>query len=243
MRILGLALVAVFALVAISAASASAAEPAFYECAKVTGGKYEKGCGKEGGKGGYEIKEGIGKKGALKGKSGPAKLETPGLGAVTCTGSKDSGVVTSPTHISKIVTEYKGCETQGKKCASPGEKAGTIKTNNLEGELGYINKSSDEVGVDIKAEGGGNLAEFNCEGLAVETAGSVIGHQEGDINKFSKESSLNFYNTGGKQNPTKLEGGPTDVLETTFPGLGGPFESYQEQDSKNKGEDLEVKAS
>lgn len=241
MRILVLALFALFALFAISAAGASAAEPAFYECAKVTGGKYEKGCGKEGGKGGYELREGIGKKHELKGKSGKAKLETPGVGAVECTSSKSVGTLTSPKTINKITVEYKGCTSNGKKCNSAGAKAGVIKTNPLKGEIGYINKAAHEVGADISPESGTNLAEFECEGVKIETYGSVIGRVE-PVNTFSKTSELIFKGTSGKQEIRKLEGQSEDVLHTNFVGIASGLESYQEQTNVNKGEDLEVKA-
>jgi hypothetical protein len=243
-RILGLVLVAVFALSAVAAASASAAEPAFYECAKEAGGKYEKGCAKEGGKGGYVLREGIGKNHTLKGKSGKAKLETPGVGAVECSSSKSTGTVTGPKNINKIVVEYKGCTSNGKKCNSTGAKAGTIKTNTLKGEIGYIEggKAAHEVGADIKPESGTNLAEFECEGVKIETYGSVIGRVK-PVNTFSKTSELIFKGTsGGGQEIKKLEGQPEDTLHTNFVGIASGLSSYQEQTTVNKGEDLEVKA-
>src|SRR5437868_10712397 len=74
-RILGLAVFAVFAFGAVTAMSASAVEPGWFECAKnKESGKLEKGCAKEGGKGGYEIKSGVGKNKPFKGKGGPAVL-------------------------------------------------------------------------------------------------------------------------------------------------------------------------
>ena len=70
-RMIGLCLVAAFALSALVAATASEG-PNWYECAKVTGGKYEKGCGKEGGRVGYALQVGLGKGKAYKGKGGEA---------------------------------------------------------------------------------------------------------------------------------------------------------------------------
>ena len=60
MRILGLALVSLFAISMFAAAGASA-NPHWYECAQVTGAKFEKGCATEGGKGGFELKKGSAK--------------------------------------------------------------------------------------------------------------------------------------------------------------------------------------
>jgi hypothetical protein len=245
MRILGLALVAVFALVAISAASASAAEPAFYECAKVAKGEtgpYEKGCAKEGGKGGYVLREGIGKKHTFKGKGGKATLHTPAVGGeVTCAKFADSGELTSPTTEGKVVSVFSKCTSLGKVCASPGAKKGTIETKDLSGSLGYLNKAKHEVGVDLKAESGSVLAEFECEGLTVVVTGSVIG-QITPVNTFTKTSTTTFEVNAEKfQKYKKFESGPENVLESEIDGTG-PYESGQEPSATNKGEDLEIKA-
>src|ERR1700689_3038997 len=154
-RIMGLCLVAVFAMAAVAAASATAAEPAFYECAKVAAGtgKYAKGCKTEttGKAAAYEIKEGIGKGKEFKGTGKKATLHTPAVGGeVTCTGFKDSGYVNTPTTEDKVVSEFTGCTSLGKKCKSTGEtKAGVIKTQSLKGTLGYISAAKHEVGVDL----------------------------------------------------------------------------------------------
>jgi hypothetical protein len=244
MRILGLCLVAAFALSVVAVSSASAA-PAFYECAKDKGGKYEdKACSKEAKevkKEKYELKEGIAKGKVFKGKGKKATLHTPAIGGeITCTGFKDEGKLSSPTTEEKVVSIFTGCATQGKKCVSAGEKAGTIKTFDLDGGIGEISGGSG-VGVDLKAETGKYLAEFECEGLLVKVEGSVIGEQTGDINKFSKVSHDIFAVTAeGYQKYKSLVGGPTDVLES-FIGGAGPFESGQEAEAENKGEELEIK--
>src|ERR1700688_198627 len=107
-RIMGLCLVAVFAITAAAAASASAA-PAWYECAKAVKigktytGKYtDKACTTtsptETGK--YELQPGIGKGKGFKGKGGKAILHTviPGKGdiKVECASFKDEGKVAVP---------------------------------------------------------------------------------------------------------------------------------------------------
>jgi hypothetical protein len=260
MKMMGLCLVALFALTAVAVSSASAASPAFYECAKLaknpTTKKYEgkysvKTCATEaspteqteGKKNKYELKEGIGKGKQFKGKGGAATLHTPAVsGEVVCKSFKDSGFINSPTTEDKVISEFKTCTSIGKKCMSPGEKAGTIKTNSLKGELGYISKSPLKVGVVLSPESGSVLAEFNCEGLTVVTSGSVIGEQKGDINVFSKSSENVFSVTGGGvQTVTKFEGGATHVLESVING-SGPFESGQQAEAANKGEELEIKA-
>jgi hypothetical protein len=49
------------------AAATASALPAFFQCVKVKGGKFNAGCKAEGGKGGFELKEGIGKGKVFKG--------------------------------------------------------------------------------------------------------------------------------------------------------------------------------
>ena len=82
----------------------ASANPHWYECAKVTGGKFEKGCATEGGKGGFELKEGIGKAEPFKGKGKSATLHTviPGKGdiKIECASFKDSGRSPCPTRSS-----------------------------------------------------------------------------------------------------------------------------------------------
>jgi len=239
-------------LIAVSVAGASAAEPAFYECkklAKNAEGKYEGGytsktCSETSAthEGKYELKEGIGTKTTVKGKSGHAELESS-LGSVSCTSSKSIGVLQSPTHIGEVHVAYKGCTAGGKKCNSAGAKAGSIETNTLQGDLGYLNKAAHEVGVLITPVSTVNLAEFNCEGLQIETKGGVIG-QATPVNEFTKLGELTFRKSGSAtQEFRKFEGETaTHELETTFVGIGGPVPSSQEQTNVQKGGFLEIKA-
>ncbi|MHB8531571.1 MAG: hypothetical protein ACYDC2_02510 [Solirubrobacteraceae bacterium] len=264
MRILGLAILAVFALGAMTAAGASATEPGWYECAKnKAGGKLEKGCTKEGGKGGYELKPGVGKGKAFKGKGGLAKLHTaiPGKGdiPVECASFKDSGNAVLPNLQNKVVGVFSKCKFAGLPCQS-GTKSGEIKTNPAAGELGYVSKSPLVVGASLTSEsapGTGLLAEFTCTGAAkIRVHGAVIGTQEGDINTISKTSSIDYDVVEAELIPgfksvinedNKFEGGPTQILLTEFEqGKGwepeGGLPSGQEAEAANKGEALEIKA-
>jgi len=263
MRILGLAILAVFALGAITAAGASATEPGWYECAKEAGGKFEKGCGKEGGKGGYTVKPGIGKGKAFKGKGGLAKLHTsiPGKGdiPVECEKFKDEGHAALPNLQVKVVAKFSKCKFAGLPCQS-GVKSGEIVTNSLAGELGYVSKEPLVVGGSLYSEaspGPGFEAEFTCTGAAkIRVHGGVIGTQTGDINAFSKTSEIKYELIEAELIPgfkskinkdTKFEGGPFTVLLTEFEqGKGwepeGGLPSGQEASAANKGEAIEVKA-
>jgi len=235
LRILGLALVAVFALAAVGVSSASAA-PGWFECAKQKEGKFsEKACVAPGsGKTGkYELKPGVGKGKAGKTSGTAAELvvvvPATGKGAlpeggevkVKCTSYK--GVVTAalPNLVEKSTTEFKGCKALGSPCQS-GTKKEVIKTNALDGELGDIEGGSGD-GVLLKPETGTALANFTCTELATNNVlGSVIAEQTGDIGTISKESTDHFviapglgeveYAPGHKytplvNNPTHFTGG------------------------------------
>ena len=266
-----------------SVASAVAAEPALYECGKAskeeakyeskgkqktknvyTGLYTEKKCltlaaagkyraeGKPEGK--YELKEGIGKGKAFKGKStGGSNLEVVGVGGVGCTSASDTGKFNTPTSGDDIVATFKGCEFNGKQCQS-GSAAGEIVTNNLIGGVGYLEGKgtpTPKVGSDISAETGEVLAEFTCgesEGFAA--TGSVIA-QVAPVNKFTKEATFVFKQKGiGVQEWESFEGGLTDTLTTHICQTKGcnpitegfTAASAEEATFTNKGEELEVKA-
>jgi hypothetical protein len=237
-------LLAAVLIAAIAAASAAAVEPAFYECKSIGKGKgnFAKGCKVHKAGGGYELVEGIGKGKPFKGKGGAATLHTPAIGGeITCTSFKDEGVMSSPTTQKKIVSVFSGCSTIGKKCTSPGQKAGLIKTFNLAATIGYISKAEHRVGADLVPETGKRLAGFTCEGLSVIVEGSVIGEVR-PVNTVSKVANVSFVINGeGFQTIQKLEGAPKDVLLATVNG-GGPFESGQQCQAETKGEELELKA-
>jgi hypothetical protein len=268
MRILGLALVAMFAIAAVSAVSASA-NPQWYECAKETGGKYEKGCGKEGGKGGYNLKPGVGKGKGFKGKGGEAILHNvvPGKGdiKVICASFKDAGSVANVggkgTEF-KVTSTFSKCKSLGAPCSS-GAKKETISTEVLAGNLGWLNKSKKEVGASLFNEakpGTGYLAQFECTGLAkVRVLGGVIGAQVGDVETFEKTTDA-IFSVGpylGElapgytpvTNPPAFEEEAVGVLrsELNGPETGnvwapeGGLPSGQEGTAVNKGEDLLVK--
>ena len=245
MRILGLCLVAVFAMGVVVAASASASEPGWYECAKApkegktfTGKYSDKGCTtkvESGGK--YELQPGIGKGKAFKGKGGKAVLHNviPGKGdiKVECQSFKDEGKVAAPNIEFGVKSTFSKCKSLGAPCKTEGGKKETITTETLAGTLGYLSKSGKVVGADLASEktpGSGYVAQFECEGVAkVRVHGSVIGTVTGDINTFNKESTTTFSvgtylgelspGYSPLTNPPEFEGGSPDILLTE---LNGP---------------------
>jgi hypothetical protein len=205
MKIMGLALVAVFALVAIAASSASAA--GYFGCVKQpvkTEGKFAKGCAAAGT--GYEIAPSVGKGKASKSKGGPANLVVvvpPGVskefpeGAtihIECASNKGVSTSTLPNKVSKAVTTFSKCKVLGAPCQS-GTKKETIVTNSLSGELIDIEGGSG-VGTELGAEPPGkSSASFVCTEVAeTNVLGSLIGVNAGNVGagNFNKNSTLAF---------------------------------------------------
>src|SRR3954451_13240558 len=183
MRILGLALVAVFAISALAASGASAT-PAWYECAKAavknTGEYTDKACtlesaGKNTGK--YNLQPGIGKGKAFKTKGGAATLHViipaTGKGAfpggahveVKCTSYKGGGQPALPNKVEKVTSAFKGCTVLAAPCQS-GSKKGVIETNSLNGEMIDANTTASGVAVLLKGESSPVLANFTCTEVA-----------------------------------------------------------------------------
>jgi hypothetical protein len=204
MRILGLALVAVFALAAMTAAGASASKPVWKVCAKAavknTGEFSDKACSiSAGGTGKYNLVAGIGKGKGFKGKGGEAILHNviPGKGdiQVKCASFKDAGSIVAPSGVFKVTSTFSKCKSLGAPCKTEGGKKETITTNSLAGELGYLNKAHTAAGESLTNEaepGSGYLATFECEGLAkVRVHGAVIGALS-PFGSVSKESTSIF---------------------------------------------------
>ncbi len=155
----------------------------------------------------YELKEGVGAGKSFKGKSGATalhvKLWVPDQ-TIKCTSSTDIGSELLPAREANVQVTFKGCMFDATKCETKGEKAGVIKTRPLSGELGYVEESPVEVGVELKANNEeGIIAEFEClesnsvNEVSGKLGGELIGVQEGDVNKVSKDSKTVFVPTEG----------------------------------------------
>jgi hypothetical protein len=194
-KVVGMFLVAAFALSAMMAAGASAAEPEF-------------------------LTKTVVKEGAnipLTGTLGAAFLEGEvSKSKITCTGGTTTAVVTGPTRVKEVVATFTGCEASGFPCES-GATEGTIATNVLEGVLGNV--KSTVPGVRLFSEAGGRgaeLAAFSCAGgaIPVKVKGSVIGQLSGAKGEDEKTGKLiathkmTFTEKAGKQHWVKFIEGP-----------------------------------
>src|SRR5664279_191838 len=205
MKIMGLCLVAVFAMSVVASSVASAVtyeQPVFYGKAAV----------------GSTVGT-VGFKGTL----GEASLETASKSVVKCTAGTSLGEVTGPTTTKNNTTTFTGCTLSGFACES-GATAGVIKTEVLEGTLGQV-ATSGKVGIRLfnEAEGAGkhpnhHVAKFSCDGGAtpVDVTGSVIGELSGAAGgltggtgvkegKFGTTMKLTFAQTLSKQTIQKFD--------------------------------------
>jgi hypothetical protein len=175
--------------------------------------------------------------------SGASLLETVAKAKLVCKTDTNAGEVTGPV-TGTIKITFSGCSLKKVPCNTVGFPAGVITTAPLAFIVGYINEAKKEVGMDLSSPTGKPLMEFVC---GAGTRGLVIGSVIGRITpinvkvKPGKVFTLHFTQAKGVQKPVKLEGGPVDVLETSF---GGPFveSGLMSTDKVKFGEVVELKA-
>jgi hypothetical protein len=229
-KVMGLCLIAAFAVTAMAASSAFAAAPEFGRCLAKTGGKFsDAGCVKgvtTGGK--FEWNPGPGPKPNFHSaiKSGTtATLETVGKTKITCTNEESPGEFKNAKEVGGVVAKFNGCKTSGLACTTTGDAAEEITTHSLGGVVGVeklgTTHATDKLAVELHSESG-NIAEFSCAGLPVIVHGSVL--HPVSANKMLLTATEKFAATAGEQKPDKFVGGPVDehILESNT--NGGPFE-------------------
>jgi hypothetical protein len=213
-RIMGLCLVACFAMSVVASSVASAAAPVFYT--KASPG---------------EVAPTVPFTGTL----GAAFLEGKSGTKITCTAGTASGEVVDATTTKNNVTTFTGCETSGFKCNSTGQGEGVIVTNVLEGTLGNVTATTAGVRLFPEATGRGTeLAAFACAGgtVPVKVKGSVIGALSGSSGKtvaegkFGTSQKLTFAETKGIQKYTKFLVGQGEAGEEQLESSvsGGAYE-------------------
>jgi len=246
-RIIGLCLLAAFAISVIAAAGAGAANPEFGRCLKegekklnnYDNAKCIKLPSEDPGTEAEKLK-----KGSFVWHPGPpakpnftaalkpstiATLETKAGTKVTCTALTAKGKIESLTTITVSQTDFSGCESGGIKCNTSGAGTGVIKVKELEGELGVISKGSpstkDKIGTVLWPKGGSptsgsEFVEFACGGLTVKVKDSIIAPVPANAMKLA--ATIKYTASKGVQKPTKFEGGPNTFLESKF--SAAPYE-------------------
>jgi hypothetical protein len=229
LRIIGLSLVAAFALSAIAAGVASAEAPEYGICVAKAGGKFaDVGCTKEiAGKTKFEWVAGVGANNKFTSKNKEATvvtLETVTKKTVICKGQTGTGEYTGLKTVGAVVETFTGCESGTSKCTTTGQAEGTVKTVALSGVLGISRKgltpNKNEVGNALSPTTGETVAEFTCGTAAVVVKGHVIGAIT-TKNRTELTNTFKFQQAKGKQKPERFEGGEKLILTTSFE--AGPF--------------------
>jgi hypothetical protein len=267
MRIMGICLVAAFALTAIGAGTASAL-PEIGRCVAKAGGKYkDSNCVSKVTTGGTFERVKSAEKTGFTATSGTSFLEGKSGLKVVCSASTAVGKYDadgSPASIKAVegvVATFTGCgiPAVGVKCNTKGNGEGVIKTQILEGNLGYINKAAKEVGQELHpATKGGMFAEFDCTagfhivvkecnaGSAIcgseEKGGNCIISKSTPVNVSAETNLSTFKGAAGVQSPQHFENlkPPICNLENTTNGEKNE-RSTQNQESTVKSEEaLEI---
>jgi hypothetical protein len=203
-RIIGLSLVAVFAMSAVVAASASAESlPRYANCEKAkkigkayTGAYTEKYCEKVAspkGTGEYELtpwREGETSK--VTSKSAKSTLDFANekgeiVQKVECAKDKGTGEITGEETDTEVIT-FEKCILNGNKKELCGT-AGTIKTE-LFSELALL--SGGKAGMGLEGSSGGVFAVFNCGPVYFEVRGREVGNELKPENSCSKTITSTF---------------------------------------------------
>jgi hypothetical protein len=209
LRILGMCMVAVFAIAAVTAAGASAEKlPAWGQCeaSETHEGKYaDPGCiepvKKVYGKttGGYEWHPLEGRYHFRNGEIGPTTFETTNGKKIECPGGTlETQTVDAPNRVSEMLVTFEGCESEGRVCTSEFEAPGVISNHlnwleeqAIEGEVVYLagkGTTSPTVGLTLTTEvAGQHLFTVVCE----NELGSVeIGGAGGKKTERSKGNTV-----------------------------------------------------
>jgi hypothetical protein len=227
MRIVGLCLVAVFALSAFATSSAFA-KPEIGRCVTKAGGKYKNSnCTEKGTGGTFEFVKNAVKKGFTS-AGGEGVLETAAGTKVICTAQSakgeylEKGTTPSTKEVHHVVATFTGCTLPliGAPCNTAGKGSGVIVTNELEGKMGYISgkgTKTPSVGQELKpakTAPGKLFATFECGGGAVKIevgqgtgkGGDCIIAPVGPANTMSLHATETYGGSGGVQSPQHFEG-------------------------------------
>jgi hypothetical protein len=204
-RIVGLCLVAVFAVCAIGVSSASALE--YRVCIKAspknTGNFSDKGCTVAApGTGKYTLgtfEQAKKKVSKSKGTHPVNNLVNPSTkkveGVTECKKEKGTAEITS-AKTAKVENSYSKCSSAGKTCETAGAGKGNIKTHVLTSTLVPISAGTGD-GVVFTPASGAVLAEYNCEGIEITAEGAPIGEMVGLNGAASKTWTTILQQRGG----------------------------------------------
>ena len=196
-KLTGLCLLAALAIAAIAASTASAVKAEWGQCVKVAKGKYTDANCTTKGKGEYEWKKGstlpaksftgAGGEGRListlsecENSKGEVKRGGPCVDEfnrseveVDCTSENAKGEAHGTNLVGDVHVAFKECVALELFACSNTAEPGEIQVTPLKGELGFIDKTKNEVGVVLEPEGTKTFATFECGPLNL-----VVGEAE-----------------------------------------------------------------
>jgi hypothetical protein len=216
---------AVACAVGLSAAGvASAAAPEYGRClkaekvGKVYNGEFtNSGCTKTSPTktGKFEWHPGAVKTGQTTVNTTGATLETVNKLAVHCTSESSTGEYSGTKEVKNIIVKFKGCESGGFVCTSPGHEAGELETKTLEGVVEFEKggKTKLKTVFDLAPVGKtGLFIEFACTDIsAVKVEGSILVPVTSD--KMQLEGELKFTAKKGHQKPEEYENASGEVVK------------------------------
>jgi hypothetical protein len=224
-KIVGLGLVAAFALAAMTAGSASATAPEFGRCLKQAtkslsnfdSAKCVKLASEDAGteaeklaKGNFQWFPGVvNNKFTTKLKEATlVTIENVSGFKMICKGETSAGEYLNAKEIGKMVLKFTGCEFSGLKCNSAGKGEGEIDTAPLGGTIGFEtvaeNPANDTIAEEWHSESG-NFAEFKCAGLSMTWRGSIL--HKITANTMKLTATEKWTCAKGKQQPEHFAGG------------------------------------
>jgi hypothetical protein len=223
-KAVGACLVILFAVSAAAASSASAQAPEYGRClkagkvGKVYDGEFENsGCTKKSAAktGKFEWHPGVVKAGQTTVNTTGATLETVNKLGYHCTSESSTGEYSGTKEVKNIILKFKGCESGGFVCTSPGHEAGELETKTLEGVVEFEEggKTKLKTVFDLSPVGKtGLLIEFTCTDIsAVKWEGSIL--VPVTPNKMLLEDEMKYISKKGHQKPEEYENAAGEVLK------------------------------
>jgi hypothetical protein len=149
---------------------------------------------------------------------GASTLETVGRSKVVCSGAVLAGEIASTQTLAGVTIRFTGCASGSQPCTSSAAGTGEVITSALEGELGFVSRSSGAVALELSRTSQ-PFMQYTCAGAAPTTVtGSFLIPLK--VGKMGTTAKLKAKGKKGKQTPEAFEGGEQDVLSSSTG--GGP---------------------
>lgn len=139
---------------------------------------------------------------------------------LTCTAVSGGGEFVAVKSVEKVILHLTGCLFEGAKCSSAGAGEGEVVTSTLEGAIGFIEKATNNLGLQLApATGGETVFTAKCGSNEVVVKGGVIGTFN-PANKTTSSFTVRFKQSAGKQKVGEFEeeGAPKESLRMSVNG-------------------------